>query len=87
MTDFIHRYDEGIYYGMGMMYVDFSELSFLLGSMTDVYGAVGAAGTYILYDKEKETYYIANFGSLDFAEKGIEELVKIRMIYDRMIVE
>ncbi|MNW18050.1 hypothetical protein D3C71_2174520 [compost metagenome] len=55
--------------------------------MTDVYGAVGATGAYILYDKEKETYFIANFGSLDFAEKGIEELVKIRVIYDRMIVE
>ncbi|MGF7031540.1 D-alanyl-D-alanine carboxypeptidase [Paenibacillus mucilaginosus] len=87
ITDFKHRYGKGIYYGMGMMYFDFSELSFLLGSMTDVYGAVGATGTYILYDKAKDTYFIANFGSLDFTEKGIEELVKIRMIYDRMIVE
>ncbi|WP_138754536.1 serine hydrolase domain-containing protein [Paenibacillus sinopodophylli] len=87
MTDFSGRYDKGIYYGMGMMYFDFSELSFLLGSMTDVYGGVGSTGTYVLYDKKKDTYFIANFGSLDFAEKGIEELVKIRMIYDRMIVE
>ncbi|MGO4545106.1 serine hydrolase domain-containing protein [Paenibacillus sp. 2TAB23] len=87
MTDFNQRYEKGIYYGMGMMYFDFSELSFLLGSMTDVYGGVGATGTYILYDKKKDTFFIANFGSLDFAEKGIEELVKIRMIYDRMIVE
>ncbi|UHA75418.1 serine hydrolase domain-containing protein [Paenibacillus sp. 481] len=86
MTDFNHRYQKGIYYGMGMMYFDFSELSFLLGSMTDVYGAVGATGTYILVDKEKDTIFIVNFGSLDFREKGIEELVKIRMIYDRMIV-
>lgn len=87
MTDFTHRYDKGIYYGIGMMYFDFSELSFLLGNMTDLYGGVGATGTYALYDKERETYYIANFGSLDFAEKGIEELIKIRMIYDRMVVE
>ncbi|MGO4369743.1 serine hydrolase domain-containing protein [Paenibacillus sp. MCAF20] len=50
-------------------------------------GGVGATGTYVLYDKEKDTFFIANFGSLDFAQKGIEELVKIRMIYDRMIVE
>lgn len=84
MTDFRHDYDKGIRYGLGMMYFDFSELSFLLGSMTDVYGAVGATGTYALYDEENDTFYIANFGSLDFAEKGIEELVKIRMIYDRM---
>lgn len=89
MTDFTQRYEQGIYYGMGMMYFDFSELSFLLqlSSITDVYGGVGATGTYVLYDKEQDTYFIANFGSLDFAEKSIEELVKIRMIYDRMIVE
>ncbi|MUT64684.1 serine hydrolase [Paenibacillus sp. NEAU-GSW1] len=87
MTDFSHRYEKGIYYGMGMMKFDFSELSFLLGSMTDVYGAVGATGTYALYDKKTETVFIANFGSLDFTEKSIEELVKIRMIYDRMIIE
>jgi len=87
MTDFQHEYDQGIDYGMGMMYFDFSELSFLLGSMTDVYGAVGATGTYALYDEEKDTFFIANFGSLDFAERGIEQLVNIRMIYDRMIVE
>lgn len=89
MTDFNHRYDKGIYYGMGMMYFDLSELSFLLGlsGMTDVYGGVGATGTYVLYDKEKDTFFIANFGSLDFGEKSIEELVEIRMIYDRMKVE
>lgn len=89
MTDFKHSYEKGIYYGMGMMYFDFSELSFLLklSSMTDVYGGVGATGTYMLYDKKKDTFFIANFGSLDYMEKGIEELVKIRMIYDRMIVE
>jgi D-alanyl-D-alanine carboxypeptidase len=87
MTDFTQRYEKGIYYGQGMMYFDFSELSFLLGSMTDVYGGVGATGTYMLYDKDKDTFFITNFGALDFAEKGIEELVKIRMIYDRMIVE
>lgn len=86
MKDFGRRYDKGIDYGMGMMRFDFGELSFLLGlsGMTDVYGAVGASGTYALYDEREDTYYIANFGSLDYVEKSIEQLVKIRMIYDRM---
>lgn len=87
MTNFNNNYDKGIHYGMGMMYFDFSELSPLLGSMTDVYGGIGSTGTYMLYDKEKDTYYIANFGSLEFMEKSIEELIKIRMIYDRMMIE
>lgn len=87
MTDFSQRYDQGIYYGMGMMYFDFSKLSFLLGGMTDVYGGVGSTGTYALYDPVKETYYIANFGSLHYARQAIQQLVRIRMIYNRMIVD
>lgn len=87
MTDFKHRYAKGIYYGMGMMYFNFGELSFLLGSMTNLYGGVGATGTYMLYDKTKDTYFIVNFGSLDFREKGIQELVRIRMMYDRMTAD
>ncbi len=87
MTDFSESFDKGIYYGMGMMYFDFSELSFLLGSMTNVYGGMGITGTYMFYDQEKDTYFIANFGSLDFMKKSIEELIKIRMLYDRMMIE
>jgi D-alanyl-D-alanine carboxypeptidase len=87
MTYFDKQYDKGIRYGMGMMYFDFSELSFLLGSMSDVYGGVGSTGTYMFYDKAHDTYFIANFGSMDFMEKSIEELIKIRMIYDRMIIK
>lgn len=87
MTDFNESYDKGIYYGMGMMYFDFSEISLMLGSMTDVYGGMGATGVYMFYDPAEDTYFIANFGSLDFTEKSIEELIKIRMIYDRMIID
>ncbi len=87
MTDFSERFDRGIYYGMGMMYFDFSELSFLLGSMTNVYGGMGITGTYLFHDKEKDNYFIGNFGSTDFTEKSIQELIRIRMIYDRMIIE
>ncbi len=87
MTDFSESFDKGIYYGMGMMYFNFGELSLLLRSMTNVYGGMGSTGTYMFYDKEKDTYFIANFGSTDFTEKSIQELIKIRMIYDRMITE
>jgi len=87
MTEFKESYDKGIYYGMGMMYFDFSEVSFMLGSMSDVYGGIGSTGVCMFYDKEKDTYYIANFGSLDFMEKSLEELIKIRMIYERIIIE
>lgn len=87
MKDFKEKYDKGIYYGMGMMLFDFSELSFLLGSMSEVYGGMGSTGVYMFYDQNNDTYFIANYGSLEFMEKSIEELIKIRMIYDRMIID
>lgn len=84
MTNFAHEMDPGIRYGQGMMQFRFSELSPLLFSMTDLHGAVGASGTFALYDPSSENYYIANFGSLDYAQKAIEQLVEIRLLFDRL---
>lgn len=87
MTDFTEKFDTGIHYGMGMMYFNFGELSFLLGSMTNVFGGMGSTGTYMFYDREQDTYFIANFGSSDFTEESIRELIRIRMIYNRIKIE
>lgn len=84
LTDFDHRMQNGIHYGLGIMQFRFSKLSPLLFSMSDAYGAVGATGTFALYDPTGDTYYIANFGSLDYTEKAIEQLVEIRLIFDRL---
>ncbi|RLK49433.1 serine hydrolase domain-containing protein [Microbacterium telephonicum] len=84
LTDFASEMDTGIRYGMGMMQFRFSELSPLLFTMSDVHGAVGATGTFALYDPSSGTHYIANFGSLDYAEKAIEKLVEIRLLVDRL---
>ncbi|WP_328473372.1 beta-lactamase family protein [Actinoplanes sp. NBC_00393] len=84
LTAFEHEFEPGIRYGMGVMQFRFSELSPLLFSMSDAYGAVGATGTYALYDPEGDTYFVANYGSLEFGEKAIEELVDLRLITDRL---
>ena len=84
MTTFEHELQSGIGYGSGVMQIRFRDLSPLLFSMTDVHGGVGSTGTFALYDPSNDTHYIANFGSLDFAEKAIEELIEIRLIFDRV---
>ena len=84
LTDFASDMQPGVHYGMGMMQFRFSEFSPLLFSMTDVHGAVGATGTFALYDPTGDTFYIANFGSLDYAQKAIEQLVEIRLLFDRL---
>lgn len=87
MTNFSQRFDTSIRYGMGMMYFDFSELSWLLRGMSDLYGGVGSTGTYALYDPAHDTYYIANYGALHYTPKAIRHLVKLRMLYGRMQIE
>lgn len=84
LLQFEQKYDKGIKYGMGMMQFDFSEMSILLSGFGSVYGGVGATGTYMLYDEVNKLYFIGNYGSTQFMEKSIEELIQIRFIYDRM---
>jgi D-alanyl-D-alanine carboxypeptidase len=84
LTTFEHDADRGIGYGMGMMQFRFSDLSPLLFSMSDAYGAVGATGTFALYDPTGDTFYVANFGSLDYRQKAVEKLVQIRLLVDRL---
>ncbi|MHA7133109.1 serine hydrolase domain-containing protein [Oerskovia turbata] len=84
LTDFEHELDRGIGYGMGMMQFRFSDLSPLLFAMSDAYGAVGATGTFALYDPTGDTYYVANFGSLDYRQKALEKLVQVRLLVDRL---
>lgn len=84
LTDFAHEFDSGIGYGMGVMQFRFSELSPLLFSMSDAHGAVGATGSYALYDETNQMIYVANYGSLEFSQKAIEELVQLRLIVERL---
>ncbi|GAA3016594.1 serine hydrolase domain-containing protein [Streptosporangium longisporum] len=84
LTAFEHEFEPGIRYGMGVMRFRFSELSPLLFTMSDAYGGVGATGTYALYDPAGDTFFVANYGSLEFGEKAIEELVDLRLIIDRL---
>lgn len=84
LATFDNELDRGVHYGMGMMQFRFSQLSPLLFAMSDVHGAVGATGTFALYDPKTQTHFIANFGSLGFAEQSIEQLVQVRLLIDRL---
>ncbi len=83
-TRFEHEFETGIRYGMGLMQFRFAELSPMLFMMGELYGAVGSTGTYALYDAKKGIVYTANYGSLEFGERAIEELVQLRLIVERL---
>ncbi|WP_205618674.1 serine hydrolase domain-containing protein [Leucobacter chironomi] len=84
LTRFEQEIEPGIRYGKGIMQFRFSELSPLLFSMSDVRGAVGATGSFALYDPSSDTYYIANFGAMGYDQEAIEQLVDARLLVDRL---
>lgn len=84
MKQFNNEYRTGVYYGMGMMEFDFGDFSFFLEDLSNIYGGVGATGSFMMYDETNDTYIIANYGSFEFMDDSVESLANILMIYDRM---
>lgn len=84
MKQFNNEYQTGVYYGMGMMEFDFGDFSFFLEDLSNIYGGVGATGSFMMYDETNDTYIIANYGSFEFMDDSVESLANILMIYDRM---
>jgi len=84
MTDFSNKYQDGVYYGLGMVAFNFGEFSFLLKDIPNIYGGVGDSSTFMMYDKSDDIHIIANFGSIDFMEKSVPFLAEILMTMDRL---
>lgn len=84
MKKFDLTYDKGIYYGMGMMSFEFSELSPLLFNMSSMYGGVGSTASFMLYDEVGDVYIIMNVGNSEFVEDSVSKIVEIRMILERI---
>lgn len=74
----------GLYYGYGMMEFRFGEFFFLLDNLPLLSGGIGVTTTYMLYDWQSDTHFIANYGSADFMEKGIRQLIDFLMLYNRV---
>lgn len=84
MKAFDHKFDQGIYYGAGMMQFRLTELSMFLVNMPNLYGGVGSTGSYMLTDEENDIYIIMNLGDTKLVEEGVEEIINILMILDRI---
>ena len=49
-----HKFQPGIYYGLGMMEVRFKEFFFLLGRLPKVKGHIGILATHLFYDPRRK---------------------------------
>ena len=84
MRSYDQMFTRGINYGHGMMQLQFGEFFFLLKNMPTMEGHIGSIGTYMMYNPEKDICIIANYGSSDYVEKSIRDLIIVMRSLERI---
>jgi D-alanyl-D-alanine carboxypeptidase len=72
-----HKFQPGIYYGLGMMEIRFKEFFFLLGKLPKIKGHIGILSTHLFYDPSNEAHIVMNFGSNTFMVGSFKALIEI----------
>ncbi len=79
-----HKFQPGIYYGLGMMEIRFKEFFFLLGNLPRIKGHIGILSTHLFFDPSTETHIIMNFGSNTYMVDSFKALIEIENTLQRM---
>ena len=79
-----HKFQPGIYYGLGMMEIRFKDFFFLLGRLPKVKGHIGILATHMFYDPSKDVHIILNFGSNTRMVESFKALIEIENLLQRM---
>ena len=72
-----HKFQPGIYYGLGMMEIRFRDFFFLLGGLPKVKGHIGILSTHLFYDPTTETHVVMNFGDTARMVESFKALIEI----------
>lgn len=84
MKKFDLVFQQGLYYGEGMVQFRLGELNRLLSGMGNLYGGMGLTGVYMFTNDANDIYMIMNIGDAKYIEQGVEELINILMLIDRI---
>ncbi len=79
-----HKFQPGIYYGLGMMEIRFKEFFFLLGRLPKVKGHIGILATHLFYDPLREAHIVLNFGSNRRMVESFKALIQVENILARL---
>jgi len=79
-----HKFQQGIYYGLGMMEIRFKEFFFLLGKLPKVKGHIGILSTHLFYDPSRDAHIIMNFGSNTRMVESFKALIEVENTIQRM---
>ncbi len=77
MYTFDHQHMGGIHYGLGVMEYHFEDFFPLLKGYPRMQGHMGALGTQLFYDRERDMVIVASFGSTDYTEGSVRMLIQI----------
>lgn len=80
MSNFKHRYHQGLYYGLGMMQVRFAEFFFLLKKLPKLQGHLGVTGVHAWYDPTTKASFVLNVGNTKDMSKSFRLLINILQI-------
>lgn len=82
MSNFENRFNQGLYYGLGLMQVRFGEFFFLLKKLPKLQGHLGVTGVHAWYDPETKNSFVLNVGNTKDMEMSFRLLISIlRIIY------
>lgn len=84
MRKYNQKFIDGIHYWQGIMEFRFGEFFFLLRNMPTMEGHMGSIGTYMSYYPDKDICVIANYGSADYVQQSVQDLIKVMALLDRI---
>jgi D-alanyl-D-alanine carboxypeptidase len=79
-----HKFQQGIYYGLGMMEIRFKDFFFLLAKLPKIKGHIGILSTHLFFDPSTQAHIAMNFGSNTFMEGSFRVLIEIENTLQRM---
>ena len=78
-----HRFQPGIFYGLGMMEIRFRELFFLLGGLPRLKGHIGILATHLYYDPLHDAHIALNFGDAGRMVESFQALIEVMNVLGR----
>lgn len=85
MAGFVNRFQQGLYYGLGMMQVRFGEFFFLLKGLPKLQGHLGVTGVHAWYDPGTKATIAMNVGNTKDMTMSFRLLIGIvQIIYKEL---
>lgn len=83
MSNFNHRFHQGLYYGLGMMQVRFEEFFFLLKGLPRLQGHIGVTGVHAWFDPIFKNTFVLNVGNTKDMSLSFRLLISIVQVIQK----